>query len=232
MAWQRPEEAGGGGGPGGGVGGDEEPPPPSAGERARAVDGGSGSGDGRGDGCSLDEKAAAAGRARKRPADGSADEDAREREARGAGGVERERALRRKLEREREALQRMCNGLAVDLREAVEARSEAEDEREALVQVGADLLWLPLLPLPLLLLLLSFYAEKCTTAMIGGCRVENRDRGSPSYPASSQLWEAATKGECTWRSLSLARTSLLSRSAHFVASRFAPRPNNCKTWGV
>ena len=76
--------------------------------------------------------AATAGRARKRPAErGAADDgedDARQREW--------ERALRREVEGEREALRRMCNGLAVDLREAVEGRAEAEDEREALVQVG------------------------------------------------------------------------------------------------
>lgn len=84
-----------------------------------------------------------AGGARKRPAaerDG-ADEDVRrerEREREGAGEAKgkRERALRREVEGEREALRRMCNGLAVDLREAVEGRAEAEDEREALAQVG------------------------------------------------------------------------------------------------
>lgn len=47
----------------------------------------------------------------------------------------RERALRVKAEEEREALRRMCNGLAVDLKAAVEARADAEDDREALVQV-------------------------------------------------------------------------------------------------
>ena len=31
----------------------------------------------------------------------------------------------------------MCNGLAVDLKAAVEARADAEDDREALVQVIA-----------------------------------------------------------------------------------------------
>lgn len=49
----------------------------------------------------------------------------------------RERALRMGAEEEREALRRMCNSLAVDLKAAVEARADAEDDREALVQVIA-----------------------------------------------------------------------------------------------
>lgn len=73
------------------------------------------------------------GGSRKRPAD-VGDDGARGSEARGQER-ERERALRRGVEGEREALRQMCNGLAVDLKEAVEARSEVEDEREALVQV-------------------------------------------------------------------------------------------------
>ncbi|CAM9788122.1 unnamed protein product [Scytosiphon promiscuus] len=52
-------------------------------------------------------------------------------------GVDEERALRRGVEEEREALRRMCNGLAVDLKEAVEATSEAQQEQEALVQEAA-----------------------------------------------------------------------------------------------
>eukprot|EP00903_Cladosiphon_okamuranus_P006177 g6074.t1 len=73
------------------------------------------------------------------------EEGARVREEDGAGVATRdgeterdgERALRREVEAEREALRRMCNGLAVDLRAAVEGRAEAEDEREALVQEAA-----------------------------------------------------------------------------------------------
>lgn len=52
-----------------------------------------------------------------------------------SGEGERERVLRMEVEEEREALRRMCNGLAVDLKAAVEARADAEDDREALVQV-------------------------------------------------------------------------------------------------
>lgn len=78
---------------------------------------------------------------RKRPADGGKD-DARGGDARGHEREERERALRREVEGEKEALRQMCNGLAVDLKEAVEARAEVEDEREALVQVVLVLLLL------------------------------------------------------------------------------------------
>lgn len=52
------------------------------------------------------------------------------------GDVESERTLREALEEEREALRRMCNGLAVDLQTAVEAEAKAKEERQALVQVG------------------------------------------------------------------------------------------------
>lgn len=51
-----------------------------------------------------------------------------------AGG--REEALRRDTEEKRDALRCMCNGLASDLKEAVEARSEAEVGRDMLVQVN------------------------------------------------------------------------------------------------
>lgn len=57
-----------------------------------------------------------------------------------AGEGERERERRQGAEEEREALRRMCNGLAVDLKEAVEARAEAEGDRGALLQVGASVL--------------------------------------------------------------------------------------------
>lgn len=81
----------------------------------------------------LEERTGVPTGGRKRPAEGNG------REGGGAGEeeIERERALRREVEGEREALRRMCNGLAVDLKGAVEARSEAKDEREALVQVVA-----------------------------------------------------------------------------------------------
>ena len=59
----------------------------------------------------------------------------------GAEGVsgegKRKRVVQVEAEEEREALRRMCNGLAVDLKAAVEARADAEDDREALVQVIA-----------------------------------------------------------------------------------------------
>ncbi|CAM9536480.1 unnamed protein product [Ectocarpus fasciculatus] len=94
---------------------------------------GSRSGGGGGGGVILEEVTGVPTGGRKRPAEGSG------REGGGARGEasERERALRREVEGEREALRRMCNGLAVDLKEAVEARSEAKDEREALVQEAA-----------------------------------------------------------------------------------------------
>lgn len=88
----------------------------------------------------LSGRTSPVGGSRKRPADGG-DDDARRCEARGEER-ERERALRREVEGEREALRQMCNGLAVDLKEAVEARSEVEDEHEALVQVVVDMLLL------------------------------------------------------------------------------------------
>lgn len=49
---------------------------------------------------------------------------------------ENERCLLREAEEEREALRRMCNGLALDLKVAVDARAEAEDARELLLQVN------------------------------------------------------------------------------------------------
>lgn len=48
---------------------------------------------------------------------------------------EKEQCLLREAEEEREALRRMCNGLALDLKVAVDARAEAEDAREVLLQV-------------------------------------------------------------------------------------------------
>lgn len=97
-------------------------------------DGGVGrrAGDGGGGGVISEERSRVPTGGRKRPAEGN------DREGGGARGeeiIDRERALRREVEGEREALRRMCNGLAVDLKGAVEARSEAKDEREALVQV-------------------------------------------------------------------------------------------------
>ena len=54
-----------------------------------------------------------------------------------SGEGKRKRVVQVEAEEEREALRRMCNGLAVDLKAAVEARADAEDDREALVQVIA-----------------------------------------------------------------------------------------------
>ncbi|CBN80212.1 expressed unknown protein [Ectocarpus siliculosus] len=90
-------------------------------------------GGGGGGGVILEERTGVPTGGRKRPAEGTG------RGGGGAGGeeIEREWALRREVEGEREALRRMCNGLAVDLKGAVEARSEAKDEREALVQEAA-----------------------------------------------------------------------------------------------
>lgn len=73
------------------------------------------------------------GGARKRRA--AAEEEGDEDSGGVVGGVDGEQVLRREVEEEREALRRMCNGLAVDLKEAVDATSEAKEEREALVQV-------------------------------------------------------------------------------------------------
>ncbi|CAN0294336.1 unnamed protein product, partial [Ectocarpus sp. 12 AP-2014] len=98
------------------------------GVRGRTAAGGGGGG-----GVVLEERRGVPTGGRKRPANGNGREGGR------AGGeeIERERALRREVEGEREALRRMCNGLAVDLKGAVEARSEAKNEREALVQEAA-----------------------------------------------------------------------------------------------
>lgn len=52
---------------------------------------------------------------------------------------EKERCLLREAEEEREALRRMCNGLALDMKVAVDARAEAEDARELLLQVKSTL---------------------------------------------------------------------------------------------
>lgn len=50
--------------------------------------------------------------------------------------AQRDRGLREAAEEETNALRVMCNGLAVDLRAALEAKAATEDERQALVQVG------------------------------------------------------------------------------------------------
>lgn len=52
------------------------------------------------------------------------------------GALTREKTLREAAEEEREALRRMANGLAIELRTVTEAKAEAEDERQTLVQVN------------------------------------------------------------------------------------------------
>lgn len=56
----------------------------------------------------------------------------------GEGAFKRGRTLREAAEEEREAMRQMCNGLAIDLRAAVEAKAEVEDERQTLVQVNGQ----------------------------------------------------------------------------------------------